>query len=160
VADKLPWDRLSTIVSHIFHLFGLLLVGWVLLDFSPKDPSFYLWAVVLCTVGGILFFGTWILYFGPLALFRTYQKYFCDRCERRTLIRRQLPMGLSKVCYLLRLSACANRNGVGLFEEICTADTVYLIIRGVLEASRDQGVCPCPPSNHTSSSPSSSSSVP
>ena len=47
-----------------------------------------------------------------------------------------------------------------LLVEICRADTVYPIIREVLEASRCEGVCPCPPSNHTSSSPSGSSSVP
>src|SRR5829696_8814827 len=58
------------------------------------------------------------------------------------------------------LRARANRNAVRLLAEICTADTVYPIIRGVLEASRAQGVCPCPPSNHTSSNPSSSSFVP
>jgi transposase len=57
-----------------------------------------------------------------------------------------------KVASLLAkpLRACANRDAVRLFAEICRADTVYPIIRGVLQASRCEGVCPCPRSNHTS----------
>jgi Type I phosphodiesterase / nucleotide pyrophosphatase len=73
------------------------------------------------------------------------------------------PTGANVPTYISQpmcLRACANREAARLLAEICTADTVYPIIRGVLEASRCEGVWPCPLSNHTLSSPSGNSSSP
>jgi hypothetical protein len=102
VVDKLSWDRLSTIFFRVIHLVALLLVALLFLFVRPKymdTPGVY-----FCLAGSLLFFGAWIFYFMPLAL-GTYQAYLCDRCERRTWIRKSLALGLGTVFYRMRLSA-------------------------------------------------------
>jgi hypothetical protein len=70
------------------------------------------------------------------------------RCPARGARRRRLQTFL----YRSSPSACANRKAARLLAEIRRADTAHPIVRGVLEASRCEGVWPRPPSDRTSPS--------
>lgn len=109
VADKVSWDRLSTYIFSGVHFGALCFVALTLLlvDLPEKRPE-HIPALVgrglgFFLVGGLLVFGAWILYFIPLGL-GTFHKYMCDRCERRTWIRKWLPMGLGAYLYDRRLT--------------------------------------------------------
>lgn len=101
VADPVSWDRLSTYVFGFIHLAALFLVAWQLLTAQPKE--LVVTGNVLCLGGGLLILVAWIFFFIPLGL-GTFHQYMCDRCERRTWIRKWLPMGLGAYLYDRRLT--------------------------------------------------------
>ena len=101
VADTVSWERRSAMFSGAVHLYALILVVSTLLLLPSQ--VFWVPGILFGLVGGTLVLGAWILYFLPLFL-GTYHKYWCDRCERRTWIRRQFPERIEAILHHIHLN--------------------------------------------------------
>jgi hypothetical protein len=101
VADKVSWERISAVSFGAIHALALAAVAWILLRVSWH--KYDVLGLVLGVWEGLLVFGAWAFYFLPVIL-GTYQKYWCDSCERRTWIRKWLPTGLGEQSYRRRLT--------------------------------------------------------
>jgi hypothetical protein len=96
IADEVSWERISAVSFGAIHAFALVAVACILLLVS--SDKYCVLGFVLGVLGGLLVLAAWALYFLPVIL-GTYQKYWCDTCERRTWIRKWLPMGLGEKFY-------------------------------------------------------------
>jgi len=87
LAEKASWNGISRVFFGTLHAVAIFVVALTLIWYSDFESGI---SRFMISVGAILTVGTIIFYFLPLKL-GTYQKYMCDRCEKRIWIRKWFP---------------------------------------------------------------------